>query len=340
MSAFLIIRLHAALLRLYPQSFRAEFAAEMQSVFAEAVAEAVGRDATSLIKVCLREIKDFPMSLLREYWHTLKTTGIGVDETRMPGSWWAATLAGLPHLLYALMIYAPVMIYELRTYGWDEIFAPFRHSERWDYTYPTQLIPAFWSLVAIMSAVGLWRGLPRWSASWLGYGLAGAWGAVIQFNSPDLTFAGVVMILAWLVLMVGGLLWLSRRDLLTGLLVVLPLVPMGSWLFAMEVVITDLEGLLYISAGLLIGLAAALAVRRGSFWFGVWVTAGVIVVMSLPINYSAAYYPSPAFPIAANPLSVMLSPLGDLLTFTLCGAPLWLLLAWRIGRRLPPSPRR
>ncbi len=279
------------------------------------------------------------MNLLREYWRALKTNGIGVVETRTPGSWWAATLAGLPHLLYALMIYAPVMIYELRTYGLDEIVAPLRYSERWGYAYPTQLIPAFWLLVAIISAVELWRGVPRWSASWLGYGLAGAWGVVIQFNSPDFSLLGVSMILAWLALMVGGLLWLSRRDLLTGLLVVLPLVPMGSWLFTMEVVITDLEGLLYLPAGLLVGLAAALAVRRGNFWFGLWVVAGVIVVMSLPINYSAAYYPSPAFPTVANPFNVALSPLGDLFIFTLCGVPLWLLLLWRIGRQLRLGPR-
>ncbi len=334
-----LIRLYAALLRLYPQSFRVEFADEMQSVFAETVADAAQRDAASLIKVCLREIKDLPMSLLNEHWRALKMRGFGVDEKILPGSWWAAILAGLPHLLYALMIYAPVMIYELRTYGWDEIIAPLRHSERWGYAYPVQLIPAFWSLVAILSAVGLWRGAPRWSASWLGYGLSGTWGAVIQFNSPDFSLIGVAMILGWLVLMVGGLFWLSRRDLLTGLLVVLPLAPMGLWLFTMEVVITDLEGLLYVPAGLLIGLAAALAVRRGSFWFGLWAVAGVIVVLSLPINYSAAYYPSPTFPTAANPLNVALSPLGDLFSFTLCSAPLWLLLLWRIGRQLRLGPR-
>ena len=73
--------------------------------------------------------------------------------------------------------------------------------------------------------------------------------------------------------------------------------------------------------------------RRGSFRFGLWVVLGVIVVMSLPINYSAAYYPSPTFPTAASPLNVVVSPLGDLFVFTLCGAPLWLLLLWRIGRR-------
>ncbi len=335
----LLTHLYALLLRLYPRRFRAEFGEEMHAVFAEAVREAAGRDAASLIKVCLQEIKDFPMSLLHEYWHTLKTKGIGLAEARTPGSWWAAILAGLPHLLYALMIYAPVMIYELRTYGLAEIVAPLRHSERWGYAYPGQLIPAFWSLVAIMSAVGLWRGLPRWSASWLGYGLSGTWGVAIQFNSPNFTLIGVAMLLAWLALMVGGLLWLSRRDLLTGLLVVLPLAPMGLWLFTMEVVITDLEGLLYVPAGLLVGLAAALAVRRGSFWFGLWAVAGVIVVLSLPINYSAAYYPSPTFPTAASPLSVMLSPLGDLFSFTLCGAPLWLLLLWRIGRQLRLGPR-
>ena len=46
----MIIRLYAALLRLYPRHFRAEFAEEMQAVFAEAIAGAARRDTASLAK--------------------------------------------------------------------------------------------------------------------------------------------------------------------------------------------------------------------------------------------------------------------------------------------------
>lgn len=52
-----LIRLYATLLRLYPRQFRAEFGAEMQSVFHEAIYHKSGR--RSMLQF-LRELCDLP----------------------------------------------------------------------------------------------------------------------------------------------------------------------------------------------------------------------------------------------------------------------------------------
>ena len=92
-----------------PTSFRAEFAAEMQAVFATVASEAAQMGALSLMRVCLRELKDLPASLVREYWDALKTKkGIAMNEPMQPGSWQDAALARLPHLLLVVLALLPL----------------------------------------------------------------------------------------------------------------------------------------------------------------------------------------------------------------------------------------
>jgi len=59
-SAGLLSRGYRSLLRLYPASFRAEFAAEMEEVFGEAVADAARRGRGALARLCLREVGTWP----------------------------------------------------------------------------------------------------------------------------------------------------------------------------------------------------------------------------------------------------------------------------------------
>ncbi|MEO8609921.1 MAG: hypothetical protein ABI690_18655 [Chloroflexota bacterium] len=60
-----IIRLYARLLRLYPPQFRAEFADEMHEVFTQAIAET--NDLWSLLGVMDAEVRDLPLSLIRQH---------------------------------------------------------------------------------------------------------------------------------------------------------------------------------------------------------------------------------------------------------------------------------
>lgn len=259
-----------------------------------------------------------------------------------PETWRAAVLAALPHVLYALMIYGPTVAYDVRTYGLDEIVAPLRHSLRPDFAYPTQLPYLFWTVVVGLSVVGLGRKVPRWSASWIGYGLHGLFGWIVN-RDPNLTLLQAGLCLSWVGLMFGGLYWLSQRDPLAALLLILPLAPMGIWLFQMETLVTDLEGLVYLPASLVLSIVVAFMVRRGNLRWGLWGVSGVMLVTGLFISAGVNYYPFYTFsnyPNPANPLLVVSGVVGDFIALGVVGAPLWLWLVWRrwIDGRLP-SPR-
>jgi len=60
-----LVRLYHALLYLYPRSFRAEFAEEMQEVFSQAVEAASVKSVFSLAYLCLNELVSLPVSLAR-----------------------------------------------------------------------------------------------------------------------------------------------------------------------------------------------------------------------------------------------------------------------------------
>lgn len=61
-------RLYVRLLGFYPAAFQAAFAEEMQEVFAQRATEAAGEGPLHIASVCLRELKDYPLNLVREYW--------------------------------------------------------------------------------------------------------------------------------------------------------------------------------------------------------------------------------------------------------------------------------
>jgi ribosomal protein L40E len=60
------------LMRLYPKNYRTVFAEEMQQVFVQTVSEAAGGGIVRLSFVFLRELKDYPVNLLQEYWLALQ----------------------------------------------------------------------------------------------------------------------------------------------------------------------------------------------------------------------------------------------------------------------------
>jgi ABC-type amino acid transport system permease subunit len=64
----IIVRSFAFLLRLYPRSYREEFAEEMLLDFANLAADASKMGRRPLILFCLRELVEFPINLLRIHW--------------------------------------------------------------------------------------------------------------------------------------------------------------------------------------------------------------------------------------------------------------------------------
>ncbi len=108
-----LIRVYAALLRLYPRRFRAEFGDEMQRVFAHAVNDAARRGLVALVMVCVREAWELPPALAREHWSSFREEGkmsaipgtpeaAARQDVRSSDSWPAALATALPFLVYGL----------------------------------------------------------------------------------------------------------------------------------------------------------------------------------------------------------------------------------------------
>jgi hypothetical protein len=323
-----IIRTYGILVSLYPWGFRAEFAAEMRKVFAEAVGTADKRGWLSLTAVCLREIGDLPPALMREYWSEFRNRGLeglmpALDGAMNasgngPGTWLEAILAGLPHLLYALAMELPPLLWVLFDvpYNWR----------------PPRL--ALWVLVGVMLIVGWRRGWPRWSGSWIGFGLVFALYRGMSFF-PHGPMAHVTMI-AWLTLVGVTYFWLAQRDRLSGLLAVFPLVPMFTAYIGLDVAIeTLIESPVFIGVGLLAALGAAVIVRLGSWRAGVWLALAVVLVTQIPVSYAATYHSNlrPPYEISPTASNLIKGVLGGLLALVIFSAPLWLSALWQQGKR-------
>ncbi len=310
--------LYAALLRLYPRDFRDEFAQDMRLDFQEALADASSRGGFATLDLCLRELGDFPATLLRLSGSDLIPEVEPFQEAckDVPGTWKAALAAGLPHLLFAFSIYLPTaMMYALGLSNGDR---------------PSQV--TFWILAGVVLLFAWIGGWPRWSASWIGYALVWLLDRIAVTAPPGAL--AYVLVAAWLIFGIIILLRLARRDWLSGLLGVLPIAPMWVWWLGMETAGGLLgKTMLYTSIGLMVCLAVALIVRSGRWQTAVLLLLAVILAAGMPFSYNGTVH-SPLWPEdTVYPGWAAYGALGDyllLLTFT---APLWLLALWRIRRQ-------
>ena len=254
-----IMALYRQSLELYPVSFRAEFAGEMQEVFANAVSEAAQRDAMSLARVCLRELRDLPASLVREHWYALIAKGVAMSETRQPGSWKDAVLAGLPHLLVVVLALLPLGTVK-----------------NGSTVYPVFLfiLPGF-----ILAALALaWRhGWPRWSASWYVYV-----GMIVILLPQRALFAVPLIIVGWLY-------WIIRRDQIKGLLIATPLMLLF-WSPVLEFVETTIHNAILIGMILLAAGLAIAIVRLNNVRIGLWLALDASLLTGLLAAYARTYW--------------------------------------------------
>jgi hypothetical protein len=167
-----IVTLYSISLSMYPRRFKNEFAEEMQVVFKDSLNEAIHEGILSFLFVCLKEFGGLPFHVLREVWHEVKRkesgmvndhsvteTGVSVGKNR-----WDAFLGILPFLLAGVLFMS--IHFEL----------PFHIG------YPTA---AFLIICLIGLWIGLMRGVPRWTFSYLG------WSVVMSYWSmgmPLFTF--------------------------------------------------------------------------------------------------------------------------------------------------------
>ena len=93
-----IVWLYRAMLRLYPLSFRAEFAEEMAAVFVSSLGDAAQCGPRAVLALCTRELSEYPINLIREHWSVRKEIPMRSSHSAL----WGAIGFGLAATMIAI----------------------------------------------------------------------------------------------------------------------------------------------------------------------------------------------------------------------------------------------
>jgi hypothetical protein len=77
-----LLELYTVLLQLYPRQFRRDFAAEMKTVFGEALGSARREGLWAILRLCGREVRELPHALAREHMQSIREDGAGMAKSR------------------------------------------------------------------------------------------------------------------------------------------------------------------------------------------------------------------------------------------------------------------
>lgn len=286
-------RVYRLLLSFYPTVFQDEFGTEMQKVFAQIIEERSTTGNAKTLIFCLREMKDLPGSLYRQHWVETREEGSqmsNVSETNQtaqytpdtaehpPGSWGAACLAGLPHLLIPLI-------------GVGKLLANYRI-----YQFSQNALAALGISLGLLVAIILlyaWRQKwPLWSASWYGYSLfillAISTYVIVELDFNQSWRCTNALFLGWIAVWGIGYLYLFFRDRLRALLTIFFLIPLLG-VMMLEFIPDPIEGWLAVSVGLLSALTAVTIVRLGSYRVTLGLVIGVNLIAALVLAYIGEY---------------------------------------------------
>lgn len=316
-----LIWLFSAFLYLYPVEFRKAFAAEMQADFLEALQAAAAEGWFAMLRLFASEIADLPGNLIHLHW--TDRDPFPFDRPRsdsfenIAGTRRAGLLAGLPHLLYPLSLFLPL----ITSAGLG---------------LPVTARPAqftFWFITAVVLVFAWSRGWPRWSSSWIGYALVFA---LEQFNAIGFEGWGARFVfIIWLVLTGFTLLRMSRRDWLSCLLVILPVTPM--WLWWTSIPATEgilAKAMLFASIGVSVFVAVAAVVRIGRWQTAALMLLAVLLAVGLPAAPGAGVEGASALLVyLGRPSNAPDLGISQFFILFLLTAPLWMLAVWRNANR-------
>jgi hypothetical protein len=189
-------------------------------------------------------------------------------------AWGEPLLAGLPHLLFVLVSGYALAVRSALS------------------------LVFFGLIVAALFFAGIQR-WPRWSASWIGYGLVLAQltplGPGSRYPVTGGAISGIPFFWANLILVIQVIaavvisLLLARRDRLSGLLMVLPAVPVLWSVLTLDAVRAGIALPLSVAIGLATALLAGGLSRTKRLWSGVWITLAVNLLISLSVAYATIY---------------------------------------------------
>lgn len=197
---------------------------------------------------------------------------------RRPGSWGAAFLAGLPHLIMGLLI------------GVGKLggFDLFQVSETGNLIIGVSL-----AALVIGILIFAWRhGWPLWSASWYFYGTFVSFGvislAIENANLDDAWRYTNALYLIWILFCIIGYFVILLKSKIYGLLSVACLFPMLS-ISMFEFIPNPIEGWFAMAVGLFSGLAAGMIVRARNFRPALVLVLGVNLTVGLAWAFISEY---------------------------------------------------
>ncbi len=300
----IFLYLYTILLRLYPRSFRREFAAEMQTVFGDALRAARRNGFWGMLRLFGREVLALPQVLAHEHWQSSREKEAGMEQNpriisdRVTDPSYAASgfalrrwdlfLAMLPFLLLLLVDIVPKLLVESGLLAWE---APAMQAV--SIASVILLIGAFLAVLFLA-----WRKKwPVWSATWS-----------VFFSAAPLLLASVL--LSWLYqkdanwginqegvlyiaipLYLAALLYsVTRHNPLRGLLTVLPVLYLLWMFYNMEFVPDGIEIAIKVPSVALICLAIAFLLRRGDWCAGLYAVLAMNLGVGILFSYAGTYH--------------------------------------------------
>jgi len=190
-----------ALLALYPARYRREYGEERDSVLQLALEEAAAGGWLRLFQFCIRELRDLPLSLIREHIKERKlqmnADGDQLESGREPG--YTLWVGIFPFVLLGIMALA----FEFpREWGNGELFR----------TLGGVLMFGGYMVILVGLLIGALKGFPRWSFPYLIYSIVFAL-YISHASTPGLVVFNIEM---W-----GRELWGWRAWVPLGIVIVL-----------------------------------------------------------------------------------------------------------------------
>lgn len=298
-----LLVLYAELLRLYPRSFRREFAAEMQTVFGDALRSASRQGPRAVLRLCAREAAQLPVALAREHWQSAREKEAGMDNSvpimaaagkASPESGEAPVrrrreiLAGLlPFLLVLLTDGLPRLLVATGLVTWDKTAQEVMNA--------IMAVLASAGLLAAFLLAQRWK-WPAWSATWYPFfvlvpvALGGmVANAVFGKNAGGLVYQDLAIYLLFPLALAALLYGVTRRSPLRGLLAALPVLYL-LWQPNMEFVPDTIEYAIKVPSLALFCLTVALLLRSGNWRGGLLAVLAVNLVVGALFAYAGIYH--------------------------------------------------
>lgn len=317
---------YAILTSMYPYGFRKEFAREMQTVFWKKMSAQKEDGQWNLWRVFWKEIRDWPVAILSEYWFAFHATfRRGIMSLITEDKSWRienqrdAIIASLPPMIFGIFIALGALV----------IWEPWYTIPRWRLIlgFAVTILPGLF--IGLGGVWALIRRIPIWGYTWVGGAVMGAVifiktlaeeradsGLALLSTALDMVLA--MFLLGSVIALVLFTAWRGWRQAGLTSLGFATLAGMSSFLMATAAPFSRYDlALLAVPVGLAMSALTYLYVRKGDVG-RVIVIAGYGVINAVVFLMVASIWDlSPASPSPVIPFLIVLT--GALLIGPIAG---------------------